>query len=124
MPRVKRRGAARRLVNLADISEWEQFKWGLGQAEIEGHGTPYRPGDHLPAYRMVVWRSWAELFEFYERVREDYLATYWERWPGRTPGIEGRFLLWQQGKDPEGWTWRDDPQDPRHRLYARYGDPA
>lgn len=93
MPKLRRR-ASRLPRGLEALPPLERsVAWPLGSIMIEG------TSEHSDAVRReyVVWPSWAELFRFYARVREQYLSEYGAASGDATPGVELLFQQWVRG---------------------------
>ncbi|HLF76653.1 MAG TPA: hypothetical protein VJB57_04110 [Dehalococcoidia bacterium] len=116
MPPRRRIVTRKRRFSLDSLGGLELQRWGLGGPLIEGKWTP-SPLEQEGPYPRVVWASWAELFETYELLRDEYLAYYEDRRRhlNPVPHIELLYQAWRRGEDPADVVL-PIPPDPRRLL--------
>jgi hypothetical protein len=80
------------------VGTLERIDWNLGMISLEAEYTRgcSEEGEES-AQPRVAWPSWAAWAAVYASCREDYLAWFGERFPGREPGAERLYRAWLAG---------------------------
>jgi hypothetical protein len=107
-----------------DLTDWAlRWQWGQGRPVFayEYHPVDLRSVDEIGGWRPLLWECWAQLFEVYQAVRDEYLAEA-DGWPG----IERLFQAWRRGGAHAAEAERnamaaEHAAEPDPRLQFRYG---
>jgi hypothetical protein len=84
------------LRDYASIGLGERLRW-FGGGPIIGQFRAR--GDIEAETTLTVWPSWGDWAAVYARSRDDFLADFGRRFPGRTPGAERVHAAYQGGGD-------------------------
>ena len=124
MSRKKRVPKRRVPVDFRAIDGPERLRWTTGGPLIAGNFKPVHrvDGGEGADWHPMVWASWAEWADVYERCRAQYLAAPAGHPHRGVPDSEPIYAAIRAGEDPDevlAALWRErHANDPRVALFA------